>query len=136
MSIKFTIHGIEITASTAVEAAALIRELAPAVPPRPLTTQRLEPVNGTVAGGILGFLTMISEAGSDGVVSEDLMQVLHTRHAKGVGGKIAGINNELKAMGYTPKDVYRKSRTAAGRVWKTGPKMREALAALNSHEKE
>jgi len=145
MSLKFIVQGIEVTATDAVEAAKLIRELAgqyaaasqaaptQATPPAPSTERprikirKRGPFIMTTAA--VRFLTAIKEAGNNGMRGADLMEPLRTDHPKGIGSRVAKINEYLTKLGFEPEQVYRNPRTAEGRLWTPGPKLDAALEA-------
>jgi hypothetical protein len=137
MSIKISVNGFDVTVSNAVEAVAILRELAESTrtekkgPGRPKLKPRKpldsEPDSDT---GTLGFLTKVASGGRNGVMAEDLMAILGVTNPKGVGGRSVRVNNELKALGFNPNDVFRKERNAEGRIWKPGPKMDAAIEAV------
>lgn len=140
MTLKFIVHGIEVTASNAAEAAALIRELGNPPAPQPA------PVRATIEGqrprilirkrgfnlnyAAVDFLSLISNAGDRGIAAEGLMPALHVNHAKGIGARSGMINKLLSELGFQPDQVYENPRTPEGRIWKAGSKMDAALEAV------
>lgn len=146
--LKFTVHGIEVTATDAAEAAKLIRELGkqeirpeqswpsgtrahPIIPPRRKLLNLKNRKNGFDARSVaVEFLTKIRDAGRNGTNAEGLMELLGARHPKGIGSKSASINELIVKNGFTLHDVYDNPRTAEGRIWKAGPKMEAALQTL------
>lgn len=139
----FTINGIEVKATSAAEAAELIRELsreskpaaAPIIPPRaslrprPLLSPRLR--NGARVHDVaLAFLNKIRDAGSDGIHAEGLMSIVGARHPKGIGSKSAPLNKAIERLGFKVEDVYDNPRSPNGRIWRSGPKMDAAIEAL------
>jgi hypothetical protein len=137
MSLKFIVHGVEVTATDAVEAAKLIRELGaqnaaapvarPAAAPngkprlnlreRPRIKIKKRGYRGpfNVTRGAVAFLTAIKEAGRDGVTAESLMEPLQNTHVKGVGSRIGMINPYLARLGFPAESVYDNERTRKGR---------------------
>lgn len=141
MAIKINIRGIDIVVSTAAEAAAVVREFTEQPTskigrPKLRFRSRNTEVNGSDEENIiLGFLTTITNAGPRGVMADDLMKVLHVEHPKGVGGRSARINTQLKKLGFKPDDVYTTFRKAEGRVWKPRGKISEAIEALKTRNR-
>ena len=143
MSYKFTVHGIEVTASTAAEAAALLRELAPKPEPAPAKVRILRPVQPTgaetprmvaSAGGVdavLSFLEAIYRA-PKGIGTADLMPILGVEHPKGVGSRTALFNGILRQLGFSKPfpEVYSVEKTPSGRVFYPGPELRRAIETL------
>lgn len=134
MAYRINIKGIDITASTAAEAAALVRELTEQYAPkvgRPRLIERPDAGAGINGKEIaLAFLTTIANAGPRGAEAEELMKVLRVSHPKGVGGRSVRIINILSKLGFAQIDVYDNTRTAEGRFWKPRAKLHEAIAAL------
>lgn len=141
MAIRLTIRGIEITVSSTAEAAALIREMTeapapkigrPRIKPRP---QELFPDTPSADHQLAhDFLFRIASAEAKGISTEEVMKVLKVDTGKGVGGRCVRINNILAKLGFTdPSEIYRNPRLADGnRVWRSGPKIAEALLALKN----
>lgn len=141
MSLKFVVHGIEVTASDAAEAAKLIRELGaqasstaatPAKPqvngkhraparskPRFVIAPRKPRINlpFNPSRGALAFLAAIKDGGDRGVSGEELMSPLQVNHIKGVGSRIGNINGQLAKLGFAPDSVYSTRRTSEGRFF-------------------
>ena len=137
MSFKINVRGIEIIASSASEAAALVRELTEQPTPkigRPLKAPGLFDVTPTeennTAAVATSFLTAITHANGEGASAEDLMKVLNVDHSKGIGGRSVRINNLLRRLKFDPEDVYKSERLPEGRFWKPGPKVDEAIQSL------
>lgn len=140
MGFKFNVRGIDIVASSAAEAAALVRELTEQPTPRigrPLKNPGLfgeafqapSAENDTVAVAV-SFLTAITKANGEGASAEELMKVLEVDHSKGIGGRSVRINNLLRKYKLEPEEVYTTERKPEGRFWKPGPKLDEALHIL------
>jgi hypothetical protein len=134
MSIKFSVDGIEFTADTAAEAAAMLRELrmhrgvsstlagrrgrAGAAPRGDHAPGELKAEFPAWAhGAALKFLTTIRDGGSKGIGSTLVMKALDTTKPKAIGGRSAIINRLLQELGFSPSQVYDNSRTPIGRVW-------------------
>jgi hypothetical protein len=155
MSIKFTVKGLDISVSSAAEAAALIRELADeSSPPRrtpikaraqrtgqfksrnrqlPLPTS--PQANGFhVAKMASEFLTAIDRGPEGGVDGEAMAKVLGVSHGKGIGSRAAAINILLRQLGFSRTEVYQNDRTSAGRLWKPGPKLDQAITAVKQYQ--
>ena len=137
MSFKFNFQGIDISTSSAAEAAALVRELTAQQPPkvgRPPKNPGLfedAPANeGDTPAVALSFLTAITKANGDGASAEDLMKVLNVEHSKGIGGRSVRINNLLRKLKFEPEEVYTSERLPEGRFWKAGARVDEAIQIL------
>lgn len=130
--IKITVNGYEVTASTAAEIAALLRELAntdSAKLGRPkLNLSVKNGANG--ADAALNFLTAVTGAGIHGANSDLVMKALGTAEPKGVGGRLVRVNNLLVKLGFSPEDVYRKIRTPDGKRWRAANKLQLAITAI------
>jgi hypothetical protein len=129
--LKININGYEVTASSAAEIAALLRELANTDAPklgRPKLN--LPAKNGAEgAGRALEFLGIVA-AGDGGADSKMVMKALGTNEPKGVGGRLVNVNNLLLKLGFSPDDVYHKVRTPDGKRWRQAPKIAQAIAAI------
>lgn len=139
MAIKLNVRGIEITVSTTAEAAALIRDLTEAQPSkigRPKAEERAADLfSGPTADEKMAhsFLSTIAVSGSQGVPTEDIMKVLEVDAGRGIGGRCVKINNLLSRLGFNdPKEVYVNPKLAAGRVWRPGPRIHEAIERLKA----
>lgn len=159
MSIKMVVDGIEITAESAADAVALLKELRPKTSakqqdesvqeillvhaPRkakrpsgkPKRNPRTpEPAPVTVPDwappSTLKFLSAIRDGGSAGTESEAVMKALGVTKPKAIGSRSATINRVLEQLGFKPAQVYGNDRTANGRVWKPRRLMQDAIAAL------
>lgn len=75
------------------------------------------------------FLTVIDEA-ANGADGEVIAKSLAVNHPKGIGSRTAWINAFLRKLGYEPDDVYATDRQASGRVWTSGPRLKEAIEAV------
>jgi hypothetical protein len=147
MALKFTIKGIEVTATSAEEAARLINALsedtpvrrekpkyqmngkrAHAVEDRPrfprLKKRIFSPLRATV-----DVLQTIKDGGDNGVIADNLMPVLDARHPKGIGARLAKVNEVIRKFGYDTETVYLNPRTSIGRIWFRGPDLDAALEA-------
>jgi hypothetical protein len=142
MTLKFIVHGIEVTATNAEEAAKLIKALAGETAPSPLRQrERVERPRETRASKLrrvrlfvlttatVRFLETIKQAGNSGIRAETLMEPLRADHPKGIGSRVAKINEYLGKLGFDPEQVYSNPRTAEGRLWTPGPKLDAALEA-------
>jgi len=136
MPFKLNFRGIEVTANSVSEAAALLRELAepsgakigrPPKPPSPLD-MFAPPKDTDIA---VAFLRAIAKAGTQGAVAEDLMPLLKVKGPKGIGGRSVRINNMITKAGFKLEDVYDNARTAEGRFWRPGPSISAAINALS-----
>ena len=147
MALKFTVHGIEVTATDAVEAARLIRELAaqsPApernvLPPR-RRIKSTRPIRRAVGGfnvarATVAFLTIVNQAGDDGAAADEIMPALVAKKPKGTGARLAKVNNHLRGIGFAPEDVYSHQRSRKGPVWVARGKMNAALDAARKVER-
>jgi len=137
MALKFIVHGIEVTATNAAEAAALIRELGNAPTPQrtairaaPGTHVMLRTKGFNVNYAAVDFLSLIRNAGDSGIAVSGLMPAVQARRPKGVGARAGMINKLLVELGFDPSQVYENPRTPEGRLWKAGPKMDAALEAV------
>lgn len=134
MAIKLKFRGIDVTTSSAAEAAELLRELTATTKPaikRSISPDDDSPKNGfDVEQACFNFLTIISRADRHGTTAEDLMSALHVIHPKGIGGRTARINGFLSNLGFAPHEVYDNSRTAEGRFWKPGRRLAEVIGVL------
>ena len=137
MAIKFVVHGVEVTASNAAEAAALIRELGNAPTPQrtviraaPGAQVMLRHKGFDVKYAAVDFLSLIRNAGDNGISVAGLMPAVQARRPKGVGARAGMINKLLVELGFDPAQVYENPRTSEGRIWKAGPKMDAALEAV------
>lgn len=149
MAYTVKVDGIEVTASTPAEAAALVAELRKvqiATEGRSKSSEKslqdfqgfgnglsmtLTELNPATAGTALKFLKAI-RAGSQsgGVQAEALMSVLAITAPKAIGSKSAAVNKVITNLGLKPKTVYINPRTAAGRIWKGGRNLDHAIQLL------
>lgn len=145
MAIKFVVKGIPVEADSAAEAWELIRLGNGTKPQEPSYSEPLEPPairhrsrlslkskkkNGfDIRSVTVAFLSKIVESGREGAVADNLMEIVGARHPKGIGSKSVAINEFLENLGFDPENVYDNPRTAAGRIWKPGPKLLDALEA-------
>jgi hypothetical protein len=154
MSIKFTVKGLDISVSSAAEAAALIRELAdesstqrrtPTKPRAQRTGQfksrnRQLPLESPGANGFhvakmaSEFLTAIDRGPEGGIDGEAMAKVLGVAHGKGIGSRAAAINILLRQLGFSRTEVYQNDRTSVGRLWKPGPKLDQAMVAVRQYQ--
>jgi hypothetical protein len=140
MSIKMTIQGIDIVASSAEEAAALVREfsglkgLRGQVMDFDQPTQFADP--GPDGQRAIAFLEEIRSAAPDGPTTDDIMRVLETESTKGVGGRLTRVNKLLAEAGFDPSTVYQNPRTAGGRVWRPGSAIQQAIRKLREGYKK
>lgn len=84
---------------------------------------------------VIRFLKIIEEMhSSGGAPVEFIMDALGAQHAKGVGSKMAKVNEMLNKLGFAElQTVYVNPRDSLGiRTWKAGPLLREALQKLES----
>src|SRR5438552_1843788 len=106
MSIKINFNGIDITVSTADEAAAVARKLAGTVDAprgRPKSAKPDAPTNGFDVGmSALEFLRAIKVADSDGATSDPIGKALRVKHPKGIGSRSGMVNELLTSLGYRP----------------------------------
>lgn len=144
----FTINGIEVKATSAAEAAELIKalgkpigaatETARAMPITPKSSRadrfklrlRSRRNGANVRTVAVEFLSKIRDAGSEGIAADGLMDILGARHPKGIGSRSAPVNKLIESLGYDIEDVYDNPRSPEGRIWKPGPKMDAAIEAL------
>ena len=141
MSLKFTIKGVEVTATSAEEAAALIRALSADEQPRRekpkvngfrshAVARRVHPKGRfNAATAAVDVLAAINHGGKEGIMVDALMPLLHADHPKGVGARLAKINQFLSGLGFDVENVYMNPRTAEGRVWYAGKNIEQALEA-------
>lgn len=83
----------------------------------------------------LSFLRAIEQAEPVGLNTKGATQALGTVHRNSIGSKTPIINRQLRRNGYSPDEVYRRQRTPGGNFWRAGPKIGEAIAALESDRK-
>ena len=150
MAIRFTIDGIAVSTDTADEAAALIERLratpsasvvarqheprAAGAPldSKPNTSARpteTKPPSKPIAMLTLEFLRTVREAGASGADADKVLSAVHADHPKGIGSKLAMINEYLKSKhGITDLDeVYVSERGTMGRIWTSGPRLDDAI---------
>lgn len=153
MTLKFTVHGVEVTATDAVEAAKLIRELAAQAKSTPAPSAEMparEPVGRIkrnrpliplrkrlfiVSRATVAFLDAVNQGGEDGVKVDEIMPALAANKPKGTGARLAKVNDHLRKLGFQPEDVYSNQRTRKGRVWVAQSKMSAALEAARKAER-
>lgn len=153
MTLKFTVHGIEVTANDAAEAAALIRELAsPSInssasntsPPTREPIRRIK-LEGRTTGSprpiakdgfdvALATFRFLSKLQTDEMIGKEanefLMDVLQSAHPKGIGVKLGRVNKYIRNIGFDPDHVYENPRTAEGRIWRGKSKLDAAREAI------
>jgi len=83
----------------------------------------------------LSFLRAIEQAEPVGLNTESATQALGTVHRNSIGSKTPIIKRQLTRHGYSPDEVYRRKRTPGGNFWHPGPRIGEAIAALESDRK-
>ena len=140
MGFKINIRGYEVTASSAAELAALIREFPaenqPRKPGRPRVILNLKSRRHSQSPEekmTIAFLSALATAGPKGTSTETIMPILNVKAGRGVGGRCAKINNLLSKIGFPDSDeIYTNPRLAEGRVWRPGPRIQEALEKLNN----
>lgn len=143
MAYTLKINGFDVEASTAAEAAALLRELQhgpkPAPPSAPAIVEKTPQIpagNGAMSDldpasseSALKFLRTIRDSGT-GIEADRLMSALGVTKPKGIGSKSASVNRVLKAVGLKPRFVYSNPRGPTGRIWKPAKRMGEAIQLL------
>ena len=151
MDAKLVVNGIEIIVPVSALGEAM-RQLQPFQAKAPTPAPAPKPASRVMANDIdidvmavlsppplmrptlcIAFLKLLQDHEVSGGVSPDEVQkVLGAEHPKGIGSKMAGINALLKHLGYASAEVYSNDqRDSEGRrVWKVGPKLRDALGAL------
>lgn len=162
MALKFIVHGVEVIADDAAQAAKLIRELAlkpiptalaaPAINgknvisrrvakskhthKRPQRTTKSKRATFNVANAALGFINALKVHGRDGVTANDLMAPVQASHVKGVGSRIGMINKYLASVGVAPAALYSTARTRKGRYFYGDAKFIDsALEAIKNNVK-
>ena len=79
----------------------------------------------------LSFLKAIREGGSKGGIESDaVMAAMGVTAKKAIGSKSGKVNGLLESLGMRQKSVYNNPKTAAGRFWKPGKKIDEAIQRL------
>lgn len=152
MSIKISVQGVEITVSTATEAAEFVRALTATQPPKQTEPQTpREPAPGTssrprihirprpvVQNGFdvhsvtINFLEALA-AHHEGLGANQIMPIMRAEHAKGIGARAAKINKLIESTGHKRHDVYSNERNDEGvRLWKPEPRLRAALDAVKA----
>jgi hypothetical protein len=140
MSFKIIFRGIEIVAGTAAEAAALTRDLAGATEvPKPLgrpPKQLYQPITEPEFDPGIALLVAIRTAGDAGLDTDQAVMATKARSGKAMGGIAMGLNNRTVKLGLDPKEVFDNARAPDGseRRWKAGPKITEAITALQSKD--
>jgi hypothetical protein len=143
--------GIEITASSPADAAALVRELKsgkssqngqllPAEGKSQGSSSRtqqvimigsdddLDPISPENTRMALEFLKAIRDgAAIGGIQAAVLVKVLGVSAPKAIGSKSATINKLIKRIGLGVEKVYTNPKTASGRIWRPGRKMNYAI---------
>jgi hypothetical protein len=144
------VDGIEITAASAADAVALVRELkggkssqngqAPPIaekPPQENPRQQvllagsaddLDPISPENTRMSLEFLKAIRDgADSGGIMAPVLVKLLGVSAPKAIGSKSATVNKVIKRTGLSVTKVYVNPKTPSGRIWRPGRKMNEAI---------
>jgi hypothetical protein len=73
------------------------------------------------------FLNALSDFGPSGGATERIQKALGVATSKAVGSRMATVNRVLETLGFKPHEIYSNTKTANGRVWKSGKKLGEAL---------
>jgi Trp operon repressor len=143
MSIKISLHGIEVEASTAAEALEIIRGMTnlkdwppSVVPPKAKSAHQvntatlflLDPDELRMANR---FLEALKKAGPDGVSTDTVAMAVGVDHPKAVGGRMARINNLLEAFQLDQRNIYSNLKTANGRIWKPRRGIDSAISQIS-----
>lgn len=82
---------------------------------------------------LLDGLRQVQAAGAAGLEPERFAVALGFDDARGIGGAIRGIYALLRTLGFDPSSVIHKVRRSRDRrLWLPGPRIAEAIAAIES----
>lgn len=79
---------------------------------------------------IIRLMRAVLEAGSLGVTAQELTSKLGLRSARGLSGLSAAVHKDLPSYGYSFDEVFSVSRKRGGSVWRRGPKLADAIEAI------
>lgn len=78
------------------------------------------------------FLTVVQEAGKDGISTESLAAELGYKNGRPLPFMMGNVNKRLRSKSFEPKDVYDGHRIGKVQTWFAGEKIEEALEAIRS----
>jgi len=139
MAFAFKIGKLQITVASTKEAAALIREMAgEQEEPRRRNGKDVATVSPSgfpVAKITSSFLSAVQGGGESGINTGRVLKSVGITSPRAFGNRGKAINSLLKQLGFDPKTVYTNARNEEGdREWKAGPRMKEAIDAVNKAE--
>jgi hypothetical protein len=80
----------------------------------------------------VSFLKAIKHS-ADGISTREMLEIFGVTKPKALGSKTGVVNSALARLGFEQhEEVYSGVRTADGKLFRPGPKIDEAIAALSS----
>ena len=127
------IKGIEVTCETAQEVAELIKQLSNSgvdIATTEKSTTEL-PI-----GRYIRFLNNLVKAGDDGMLTKDLARSIRIKGPKGLSAVVNNVVDNLSGHDISHDDIVIREGTPEGRMWRYGPKTKEALTLLRKKRDE
>jgi hypothetical protein len=81
------------------------------------------------------FLRAIRDHRETGIQAEGLMPVFGVTKPKALGSRSGPVNKLIRDLGFSVGRVYKNPRTATGRLWKPGPKIKEVIELIEQRLK-